>query len=372
MRRSIYVEEASTLVSGGIGRVGLLWRGDRDAREKATAENNRLRPVFEALAVAKISAEPVVFGDDMVDEVRHQLLQLDGVLVWVDPIMAGQDRSSLDALLSEVSSAGVWVSAHPDVILKMGTKDVLFATRDLGWGAETCLYRTMDQFRNELPARLVAGRPRVLKQYRGNGGIGVWKVELIASDRTEMLPGADAIVRVQHARARDSVTEDMPLVDFMERCAEYFVGPGRMVDQPFQPRIADGMVRCYMVRGEVVGFAHQWPEELTVQPSKSTTPRNIFGLPAQKTMYRASEPRFQSLRASMESDWVPAMQRLVDVDDDTLPMLWDADFLYGPKTEADEDTYVLCEINVSSVYPFPEQAAGKVAGAVAARLTSAR
>jgi hypothetical protein len=95
-----------------IGRIGVLWRGDRDARNKATAENNRLRPVFEALAALKVAAEPVVFGDDMVDEVREQLLQLDGVLVWVDPIMGGQDRSRLDTLLREVSSAGVWVSAH--------------------------------------------------------------------------------------------------------------------------------------------------------------------------------------------------------------------------------------------------------------------
>jgi hypothetical protein len=29
---------------------------------------------------------------------------------------------------------GVWVSAHPDVILKMGVKEVLHRTRHLGWG----------------------------------------------------------------------------------------------------------------------------------------------------------------------------------------------------------------------------------------------
>jgi hypothetical protein len=64
------------------------------------------------------------------------------------------------------------------------------------------------------------------------------------------------------------------------------------------------------------------------------------------------------------------MQRLVDVDTDSLPLLWDADFLYGAKTPAGADTYVLCEINVSSVYPFPEPVVGKLAEAVAARLTS--
>ena len=51
------------------------------------------------------------------------------MLVWVNPIEQGLDRSKLDPLLREVADAGVWVSAHPDVILRMGTKEVLFDTR---------------------------------------------------------------------------------------------------------------------------------------------------------------------------------------------------------------------------------------------------
>jgi hypothetical protein len=377
-----------------VGRIGILWRGDRDARNNATAENNRLRPLFEALATLKVAAEPVVFADDIVDEVRDQLRQLDGVLVWVDPIMGDHDRSRLDTLLREVSSAGVWVSAHPDVILKMGTKEVLFQTRDLGWGADTYLYKTVEEFKRDFPSRLASAGPRVLKQNRGNGGIGVWKVELAANgsvpsvgDGSPVASREDAIVRVQHARPRDTVTEELRLVDFMERCEQYFAGTGRMVDQPFQQRIAEGMIRCYLVQTEIVGFAHQSAEGLTPESSESDAPparssgagapqgsssRNILGLPAQKTMYGASEPRFKSLRNRVESDWVPAMRRLVEVDTDSLPLLWDADFLYGPKTEAGEDTYVLCEINVSSVYPFPEPAVGKLAQAVVARVTSAK
>ena len=50
------------------------------------------------------------------------------------------------------------------------------------------------------------------------------------------------------------------------------------------------------------------------------------------------------------------MQRLLDVDTDQLPILWDCDFLLGPKRDSGEDTYVLCEINVSSVSPFPDSA----------------
>ena len=41
-----------------IGKVALLWRGDRAAREAATAETSRFDRVFEALAQAGVSAEP--------------------------------------------------------------------------------------------------------------------------------------------------------------------------------------------------------------------------------------------------------------------------------------------------------------------------
>jgi len=38
------------------------------------------------------------------------------------------------------------------------------------------------------------------------------------------------------------------------------------------------------------------------------------------------------------------------------PVIWDADFMYGAKDAAGEDTHVLCEINISEVYPFPDEA----------------
>jgi len=79
----------------------------------------------------------------MEEAVRAHLLSMDGVLVWVDPLRAGKDRSRLDPLLREVAARGVWVSAHPDVILKMGVKEVLYRTRELSWGAQiqTCTLR---------------------------------------------------------------------------------------------------------------------------------------------------------------------------------------------------------------------------------------
>ncbi|MEP7216215.1 MAG: Cj0069 family protein [Anaerolineaceae bacterium] len=331
-------------------KVGVLWRGDPKSAQPPTPENNRLHRVFSALAAQNIEGVPVAFSEDAVDLARSQLLELDGVLVWVDPIMRGVDRSRLDALLREVASAGVWVSAHPDVILKMGTKEVLYATRNMGWGSDTRIYRTFAECCSELPASLATG-PRVLKQYRGNGGDGVWKVEL---------DGLHAnAVNVLHA-LRDSTVEHMSFAELLRRCEVYFSGDGRIVDQPFQPRLAEGMIRCYLSQDEVVGFGHQFVTALLLEPGssapKSAPPRYYFG---------PEKAEFQALKVKLESDWVPEMSRICGVQPDALPAVWDADFLLGPRDARGEDTYVLGEINISSVFPVPDEAFDKLAQATA-------
>ena len=103
-------------------KVAILWRGDAEARQSATPQNNRFHRIFEELAAVGIHAEPAVYDEEFADEVREQLLRADGVLVWVDPIRQAKTRAALDALLRDVASRGPWVSAHPDVILKMGSK----------------------------------------------------------------------------------------------------------------------------------------------------------------------------------------------------------------------------------------------------------
>jgi hypothetical protein len=264
--------------------------------------------------------------------------------------------------LRDVASQGIWVSAHPDIILKMGVKEVLHRTKSLGWGTETHLYRTAQTFREEFPPRLLSAGPRVLKQNRGNAGQGVWKVERVSPTASE-----GAIVRVLQA-ARGSVPEDMPLGDFMRRCEAYFAAEGCIVDQPFQPRLPDGMIRCYMSADKVVGFGHQLVKALIAPPTEG--PDSKGAQPGPRIMHPASAMAFQALRTKMESEWTPQMMQLLDIDVESLPVIWDADFLFGPRSASGEDTYVLCEINVSSVFPFPEQAPVEIARCALARLLS--
>jgi hypothetical protein len=64
-------------------------------------------------------------------------------------------------------------------------------------------------------------------------------------------------------------------------------------------------------------------------------------------------PDWQALREQAENQWVPQMITTLDISPRDLPVIWDADFLFGPPTAAGADTWVLCEINVSAVWPFP-------------------
>jgi hypothetical protein len=332
-----------------------MWRGDREARNTARLEDNRLKHVAEALRAVGIEPQAAVYGDDFAEEVYSQLLGVDGVLVWVNPIQDGQDRRHLDPLLGRVAEAGIVVSAHPQLILTMGTKEVLYQTRTMSWGGDIYLYKTPAELRQQLPLRLAEGKPRVLKQYRGNDGNGVWKIEPHPDDT--------AMVRVRHAYQR-AIEQEIALEVFLNQCEAYFAGPGRMIDQPFQPRISEGMVRCYLVQDTVAGFGQQAINALYPAPPDQAAQ------PTQRLYYPQSQPEFQLLRKRMESEWVAAMCACLGLTPKQLPLLWDADFMLGAQSDTGEEGYVLCEINVSSVYPFPESALPILAQAMLRQLKS--
>jgi hypothetical protein len=328
--------------------VAILSRGDAAARRSATPQNSRFVHLFDALAEVGIKARPAIYDESFAEEVREQLLAAEGVLVWVNPIQDGRNRDRLDALLRDVATRGIWVSAHPDVILKMGTKEVLYRTRSMGWGSDTALYQTAEAMRAELPTRLTTG-PRVIKRNRGNGGQGVWKVEMLPT-----LP----LIRVLDATKE--APEELTLDDFLRRCAEYFES-GSVIDQPFQPRLNEGVVRCYMAGDRCAGFGYHKVKALVdLAAARSEAGPRLYTSNA--------DSRFQRLRRLMEDEFTPQLTSLLEIARDELPMIWDADFMLGPVQVDGSDSYVLGEINVSSVFPFPDEAPAEIAQWVIDRL----
>ncbi len=324
----------------------LMWRGNILAPDQPTSHTQRLKPLVAALEGVGVDTSPLVYFDSEADIARERLLAADGVMVWINPLQDGQDRRQVDALLHDVAAAGKWVSAHPDTILKMGTKEVLFSTQHLGWGSDTDIYRSAEDLRLRFPVKLSVAGPRVLKPLRGNDGKGVLRVERVAGDRE--------LVRVQSAS--DDLVETLPLVDMLSRLGGQLKGEGRMIDQAFHSNVSAGMVRCYMSQDRVAGFSEQIPRNQNPTPDHPQ-----FGMNSAKTMHGADADKFRVLRASMERDWTPGMREVLGLAVDDLPALWDADFLYRASPAPGVSPFVLCEINVSSVSPFPDAAAPAVA-----------
>jgi len=230
----------------------------------------------------------------------------------------------------------------------------------MSWGTDSRLYRSASELRDRFPPRLVERDALVLKQQRGMGGDGVWKIELDGADGAS----ADELwVRVQHA-TRGSNPERLRLNEFFSRCESYFGGGGLMVEQPFLERISEGMIRVYLTHNEVVGFAHQYPSGLVPPTRERPSAEKAFELP--------TAAAYSDLRALMESTWVPELQQILGIETRSLPVIWDADFLYAQKTAAGDDTYVLCEINASSTFAFPEHAMPAVARAALTQIQAAR
>ena len=332
-------------------RLAILYPGDRATRDRSDPAASRFARLFEAFSAAGVAAVPAIYNDDFADEVLRQLEQVQGVLVWHNPIEGGRSRARLDAILREVASQGVFVSTHPDTILSMGTKDVLLSVRDMPFGSDVHRVESLAQLQDELPRRLARGA-RVLKQRRGHSGIGVWRVE-------QRGPGLFALRHAQRGA-------EEALVDFatvVQRLTPYFDQGGTMVDQAWQPRMVEGMTRAYLVRDRVAGFGHQAVNALYPADAGGVAPA-----PGSRLYSDAHDPRFQDLRRQLDGGWVELLRQRVGVTPDALPLLWDADFLVGEREASGAERYVLCEINVSSVSPFPESVVALLVSAVRAAL----
>jgi hypothetical protein len=181
----------------------------------------------------------------------------------------------------------------------------------------------------------------------------------------EASPNADKAVRVLHAQ-RGSQPEEMPLEEFIARCEPYFGWGSCIIDQAFQPRLPEGMIRSYVSGSKVAGFGHQLIKALIPPPPED--PDSPEAQPGPRIMHGPDAPQFQVLRRLIEDTWIPQMMETLAIDETSLPIIWDADFLYGPRDVAGNDTYVLCEINASSCFAIPDEAPTAIARTVRERI----
>ena len=330
--------------------VAILVYGDAGSARNALTEE-KYRDLGIAFSSAGLNVESVLYNNEVADKLSADLLRFDAVLVWVNPIEQGNDRQRLDALLIEISGKGCFVSTHPDTILKMGTKDVLYTTRDLPWGGDTKMYVDYEDFRNRFPGSLSSAGTRVLKQYRGNGGNGVFKVAFVS----------DTSVRVTHASGNEART--LSWDEFCDEFEHFFENGGSLIDQEWNTNMANGMVRCYVVGTKVAGFGYQEINALYESSDGTYIP------PGKRYYYTERCGLFDDLKTVMENEWIPKLQKRLSIPDDQMPVIWDADFFINDINNNSAGVkYSLCEINVSCVSPFPPSAVRFIVEEVAKRI----
>ena len=321
----------------------MLYCAEGDDKSVFTLE--KYKGLAEGFVDSGFEVQTVLYNDSRAEELRESLLGLNALLVWVNPIEQGNDRKILDELLAYLANSGVFISSLPETIQKIGTKRVLFDTRQLEFGSDVRMYSTLDQFQNEFPAAIADGRSRVLKQFRGNGGDGVFKVKLLASGKLSLL----------HAK-RGSTEQTLALDEFFDEFRPYFAQDRPLLDQEWNDNIANGMVRCYLSGKQVAGFGYQeinalYPQDGPVVPGK-------------RFYFTEKCALFEDLRQRMEDRWIDELLEVTGLAPERLPVIWDADFFINSLVPNSAGRYTLCEINVSSVSPFPESAIRFIVSAV--------
>jgi len=317
--------------------IALVLYGDNGSTKNAFTDDN-YKELAAALTEAGFNVETVLYNCSKSEQLKDDLTRFDAVISWVNPKERTQRDAGgpdLDDVLLDISQKGVFVSTHPEVIQKIGTKKVLHSTRGMDWGGDIELYTDYADFEQNFISSLNDGSVRILKQHRGESGRGIFKVRLKGSN-----------VSVTHA-ASSNEQRLISQSDFFNEFKVYFDGGGLLVSQPWIEGIVNGMVRCYLTGAKVSGFGYQ--EAVALCPDEA-------GIKPMSRRFYFSEDcgLFQDLRKITEAKWVPQLQKIHSILDESLPLLWDIDFFINDVNAAHtEKKYTLCEMNVSCVSPFP-------------------
>lgn len=334
--------------------IAIMLFGDANSHRNAFTEE-KYKDLASAFAAQGFNVKSILYNDELIEKLRVELPQYAAVLVWVNPLEQGRDRNKLDALLVEMANEGCLVSTHPEVIIKMGTKDILYKTREMDWGGDTKLYANYEDFGKQFHPSLQKTKIRVIKQYRGNGGNGVYKI-MYHSPNT---------IKVIHAINGDR-ERTLSLEEFNNEFKSFFSNNGLLIDQEWNKNTINGMVRCYLSGTKVAGFGYQ--EINALYELNNIVPETYFP-PSKRYYFTENCGLFSDLKKIMENKWVPQLQKSLSITDSMMPVIWDADFFINEITKPNtESKYTLCEINVSCVSPFPPSAIEFIVNEVRDRL----
>jgi len=295
------------------------------------------KPIIDSLKKRGWTAEIIFYQDEDRGEIyRHTIEKADAYISRVNPGNLPSEVGYFQ-MLRELVNHGVEGLPNPDAMTAYGAKNSVEKLKGTDIVPEDVYtYYDFDTLKEEFPKSLKNG-VRVIKQNRGSTGEGIWRVEVLNSEKYKNKIPLDAKLKL--TEAKDNHTEEKTLQEFLEFCIKYLEGPkGMLLDMPFLERIKEGEIRVLMLREKVVNIVHKKPAD-----TKDAFSATLFS----GAKYRYDKPeQWPDLVKAVKNSLKTIQQRLGNYD---LPLIWTADFILDTDKKTGKDKYVLGEINASCV-----------------------
>ena len=239
--------------------------------------------------------------------------------------------------LKALSNSGVEVHTHPDVMINLDFKDILYKLEGTPLGdSDTYFYHTYTDFVSKFPANLEKYGIRVLKTNYGSTGEGVY---LVSKKEDGSIFTVEAVNNQKYYF--DDIDEFLHKfeVNFEEddENAAYFQGKAGFVGCRYLERISEGEIRVLLVNDKAISVVHKKPQE------------GEFSA----TLFSGAQYKYESPE---DPKWAEVIQLTTDglknikpfLAGQNYPLLWTMDYILD-YNEDGSDKYVLSEINCSCV-----------------------
>ncbi|KAJ9461867.1 hypothetical protein DIPPA_22635 [Diplonema papillatum] len=297
-------------------------------------------PIVTALAKRGVRAEVVYYRNEWVDSLLDYVTER--AVAYISRVntraLQGGEKPYFD-FLSALSEKGLVGMSPPDVMASFESKDALAKLAGTGLVPDdTYAYYDSASLREKFAVTLSRGE-RILKQNRGAGGVGMWRVRCepgVSVTPGEALPPD---TRIMCTQAADNHTDYFTLQKFMDICEPYLAGDGGLVvDTKFLPRVKEGEIRVLSVAGVPVFVVHK----------KRADGAEAFSaaLHASSARYTYESPQSWPVLTNQVKEALPKIGQLLGFKDP--PLVWTADFLVD-NDAAGSDKYTLSELRCACV-----------------------
>lgn len=241
--------------------------------------------------------------------------------------------------LNQLSKNNIYVHTHPDVMINLDFKDILYKLRDTSFcDSSTEFYHSFEKFEDVFPRELSKHKIKVLKVNYGSTGNGVYLVRL-QDDGSIVSTEAVNNVKYYYDNIDEflSFFEDKFDDDIDDDELDYFKGKSGFVGCRYLPRISEGEIRVLIVNDTPVSIVHKKPPDGNFSATLFSGAKYIYDKP--------TNPKWKNIVELTQDSFKDIKPHLQGRD---FPLLWTMDYIMD-YDEDKNDTYILSEINCSCV-----------------------